>query len=842
MLTLYHNGQELPIQNTEYYVRELVSGLDEVSFYLSIYDPVYAVLQEEEQIVDRGGQRYLVKQIDAGANEATVIAQLDLDDWKSAMYIGYNSGSKRVAAQIEAVKPAGWSVLDMSGSTISRTITGDYTALEIAQQCCSIYKVYIRWDNKTKTVTIRPQAMSAPVGSFATRELNLIEINYKGKSIDFATRIYPYGKDGLSIQGATIDGKVYDKAYIDNNTYSDRIISVVWKDERYEVAQNLYDDAVERLAELAVPSRSYECSIVDLQATDPEKYGNLDFSLFTTATLIDDIKNVAVNYMVVERHVYPYHPDQNVVVLDHSPQKITTRILQISTEIEEQETEFISIMETEIERATQWLTDADSHIYIKRNPQTGEWQELYFLDGTQDPESATRIMRLNSSGLGFSKSGINGPFTNAFVFDDVFGGHLIADFITAGVLTANIIKAGILRALTGDNYWNLETGEFQLQPTVKVGNSTIASIADTEAAEQAAQEYADDAVDTLRQVVNKKVTTYYQPGQPAVASSVTGDLWIDTDDGNSLHRFNGTAWVDVDNADIAKALMEAADAQSTADSKIVTYAQPGQPTGATVGDLWIDTDDNNKLYRWNGTTWVDSRDGSITEAEQAAKNYADGLVEDLTKVVDGKITTYYQAAQPAVADSVTGDLWIDTDDGNSLHRFNGTAWVDVDNADIQQALNDAADAQSTADSKIVTFAQTAQPAASVSSVGDLWIDTDDNNKLYRFNGTNWVAYRDGAIAISEQAAKNFAQGLVDDLTEVVDGKITTYYQSGQPSNPNTGDLWIDTDDGNSLHRWDGTTWTDVDNTDISKALQDAADAQSTADSKIVTRRECIVCR
>lgn len=44
-----------------------------------------------------------------------------------------------------------------------------------------------------------------------------------------------------------------------------------------------------------------------------------------------------------------------------------------------------------------------------------------------------------------------------------------------------------------------------------------------------------------------------------------------------------------------------------------------------VGDLWQDTDDGNHLYRWNGTAWVDAQDGGIgaaTELAQAADTKA----------------------------------------------------------------------------------------------------------------------------------------------------------------------------------------------------------------------------
>lgn len=464
MLTLYHNGSSYPLQIDDYYVRQLVSGLDEVIFEISVHDPAYMMLQEEEQITDRAGQVYLVKQIDAGSTRAKVICQLDLDAWKRTMHVGYNSGSHTCYEILSAVAPEGWSVEDFAHYMQQRTIEGDYTPFEICEACRDVFRVYVRWDNHAKIVYIYPQSIGEPVGAFATRELNLKEINYKGKSTDFATRLYPYGKDGLTIEGAIINGEPYPLAYVEDNSYSDKVISAYWKDERYTVAQNLYDDAKARLAEMAKPVRTYDCSIVDLQATNPEKYGTLRFDLLTVAMLVDDTKGTSINYQVIERHEFPYYPEKNEVIFDSAPQQITNSIIRIADAIDNPNSTFQQIMNAEIGLATDWLTNSDSHIYIKRDS-AGNWQELFFLDGTEDVEQATRVMRLNSSGLGFSINGVNGPFRNAFVFDPELGGHLVADFITAGILTANVIKAGILQDAQGLNTINMETGEIHLNLT-----------------------------------------------------------------------------------------------------------------------------------------------------------------------------------------------------------------------------------------------------------------------------------------------------------------------------------------------------------------------------------------
>lgn len=97
---------------------------------------------------------------------------------------------------------------------------------------------------------------------------------------------------------------------------------------------------------------------------------------------------------------------------------------------------------------------------------------------------------------------------------------------------------------------------------------------------------------------------YYQPDEPVGAA--LGDYWIDSDD-DSMWRLDSTGpdvWLQIKDQDIIDALNAAADAQATADGKIKTFAQASAPTAEGVGDIWMDTDDNNKLYRWSGTNWV----------------------------------------------------------------------------------------------------------------------------------------------------------------------------------------------------------------------------------------------
>lgn len=52
----------------------------------------------------------------------------------------------------------------------------------------------------------------------------------------------------------------------------------------------------------------------------------------------------------------------------------------------------------------------------------------------------------------------------------------------------------------------------------------------------------------------------------------------------------------------------ASNAQTLAESKIKTFFQETAPTATSIGDLWIDTDDDNKIYRWDNTDWIAADD------------------------------------------------------------------------------------------------------------------------------------------------------------------------------------------------------------------------------------------
>lgn len=417
----------------DFYIREQASGLDELIFTMSIYDENYPHVLEEAVIEYE--QPYLVKAIDAGADTAKVKCQLDLDALKATLTVGYSNGSSTLYVTVNGVLPAGWTFLDNSGSTISRTIEGNYTPLEVIQACVDTYGVVFRFDVKNKIVRAYTLTNFQPIGSFASRELNLTEVNFKGKSTDFYTRLYAYGKDGLNF--ANINNGL---PYVDYNEYSDKVICAYWEDDRYTVAENLLAAAQEAVKTGGTPQRSYECSVYDLAATNPEMYSWQDFSLFSVVKLIDDIKGISLNYQVMERNVYPYYPEKNVVTLSGTAPKLQNTVKNIQVQLEDPNSTFRQNMQFLIDNMAAAIAGFDGGNMLITQNTDGQPNGIMIMD-TTDRATAQKILWLNLNGITYSNNGANGPFNAVWSFEE---GGFIADWIVTGTMMANIIKGGTL--------------------------------------------------------------------------------------------------------------------------------------------------------------------------------------------------------------------------------------------------------------------------------------------------------------------------------------------------------------------------------------------------------------
>jgi len=122
-------------------------------------------------------------------------------------------------------------------------------------------------------------------------------------------------------------------------------------------------------------------------------------------------------------------------------------------------------------------------------------------------------------------------------------------------------------------------------------------------------------------------------------------------------------------------------------------------------------------------------------------------------------------------------------------------------------------ALTSADGKSTVYHSAVEPTGGDYKVGDTWFDADDDNKIYKWSGTAWVAVALGDDAISDLSANKLTAGTIDasqiTVSNIDAGNITAGKLSADRINVSAihvGDLY---DDGTYLTQDEAITITNV---------------------------------
>ena len=345
-----------------------------------------------------------------------------------------------------------------------------------------------------------------------------------------------------------------------------------------------------------------------------------------------------------------------------------------------------------------------------------------------------------------------------------------------------------------------------------------------------------------------------------------GDLYYDQTTGYA-YRFtkynddvNPYRWNRIKDNDIVSALDAANRAQITADGKMKVFYGETKPTNYQVGDMWVNATlegkFNNDIARavadnktsFNANDWVLA--SRYSEAIATIQNWTNeyetkfsNLVDEVKQQKDQSIVVWYYDYEPTV-DNAPANTW-NTDELRSEHigdifydiknnhsyRWTGTTWIQIKDADFNEAMKaaKAADdkagaAGDLADSKRRIFYSDTTPTEPFDK-GDLWIKrVGDKTETWVYNGTDWVKSDDKALNDFKNAINEELAGIKGQL----DGKAETWYQLDDPSTDWTnkasheGDIWYNTSNGTTNY-WNGSAWEQM---DIPKDVFDTIDGKS----------------
>lgn len=471
---LQADGGQIPLDFDKYFIQEETNGEDQIGFTLPLDHADYKLLAEEVQLLDaEDGQVYRITAIDEGAATANIKGKLELSPLRADMRIPYTNGSDTLAGTVEGVLPAGWTVVDHSLSTIRRTIDLDSATPEdvILGAASAFGGLAIRYKIADKAVHFYAPGDFKAGGVYLTEELNLTSTNFKGSSSGLCTRLYARGKDGLTFAG--ING---GKDYVENFSYTDKIICAYWEDERYTVAENLLEAAQKKVDASAVPVRSYSCGVVDLakawryeEGAGSNIYAHLNIQLLTVATLLDTRRGTRIDHQVVQYKRYPHYPDLNVVTLSTKAPTITTTVKQLQDAIENPSSSFRKQMQSLINQMAAGISGHDGGTMEITFNSDGKPNGIRWGDG-DDLATSQKVLWLNLEGVAYGQNGVNGDYSTVWSFAQ---NGFVADWIVVGTLTANLIKTGLLQSKNGKSWINLDTGAAQLAGTFLSGTDAF---------------------------------------------------------------------------------------------------------------------------------------------------------------------------------------------------------------------------------------------------------------------------------------------------------------------------------------------------------------------------------
>lgn len=163
-----------------------------------------------------------------------------------------------------------------------------------------------------------------------------------------------------------------------------------------------------------------------------------------------------------------------------------------------------------------------------------------------------------------------------------------------------------------------------------------------------------EAGSSLGGLLNDTSKIYYGSGTPAVPAGghKSGDAWVDTGNSNVLKVWNTSvtpaAWTVAQDSESAKTIANLKNRTFYA-AQLTSPTRPNLAGQAFVsGDLWLNSSNKNKPYRYDGSSWIEVADADAADAISKATSAL------------GKVTDYEDRFGTGVNAGLLTDLKVNT--------------------------------------------------------------------------------------------------------------------------------------------------------------------------------------
>ena len=234
-------------------------------------------------------------------------------------------------------------------------------------------------------------------------------------------------------------------------------------DELKKWGQTLFDN--DRIHE---PKVTHEVDMVVLENTlEYQNTYQKIASLRLGDTAYISLKNldIQVQERMIEYTWYPTLSKYKSIVLGNDLEMYTssieTQVNSVKKKLETRSDELINA----VNNATQWIT-GNKGGYVLLDPKDAP-RRILIMD-KPNAADAKKVWQWNVDGLGYSSTGINGPYGLAMTRD----GSIVADFITAGILSGILVQGNVIKSIgDGSSYQSvMSNGKFMIEQYKKTDN------------------------------------------------------------------------------------------------------------------------------------------------------------------------------------------------------------------------------------------------------------------------------------------------------------------------------------------------------------------------------------
>lgn len=448
---------------------DLSTGNYVVDLTFLIEDSIKDLLQEEvilKILMDYGNEIFRISKITVGTRYIYVVArQITIAD--------------SLTLWLEDVRPTNlngqgavtWLLDNAEGKKEIQIVSDIDTVATAYYQRMSLYKALHDNDNsflkrwggevQRRGYTIYINKRIGIDRGFTIREgKNLTGFEGTSNIDNLVTRAVGQGCNG--ILGNYIDSPLigsYNRIYTSVIKYDDVKVKDEYSDDGYNTLEEAQTELDRRINEefsendIDKIKASYTINFVQLEKTDEYKNYIVAEKLF----IGDDCRvyipklNIDIKVRALSKKYDVLAQKTKEISLSNYIEIKPLSLKQIIDKLESMDSTE-TILQLAKDNATSLIKGGlkNSYVIVREN-------EIIIGD-TKDINTMNKVWRWNNGGLGFSSTGYYGDFGTAITQD----GAIVADFITTGTLNANLIKTGIIKALDGESWINLDTGEAQI--------------------------------------------------------------------------------------------------------------------------------------------------------------------------------------------------------------------------------------------------------------------------------------------------------------------------------------------------------------------------------------------